>query len=180
STIPSSITSIPLLETLQDDFPQGCIGTLINVVTSIPTCELLGPFEPLAPLITVTESIKNNPRELLKYLTQIDESFNDICSAPICADKVVQDAIPAIEFGCKTDLNNKNTIMELIYGAIAVADQEQVCTRCNKDIINAFDNFLKNNTFALQVLDQSGINQTSIDTMKIGIAVKCGIKVEDC
>ncbi|KAF0558397.1 hypothetical protein F8M41_009289 [Gigaspora margarita] len=119
----------------------------------------LDHFEPLAPLITVTESIKNNTRELLKYLTQIDESFNDICSAPICADKITG-----------------NTVI----GAIAVADKEQVCTRCNKDIINAFDNFLKNNTFALQVLDQSGINQTSIDTMKIGIAVKCGIKVEDC
>ncbi|CAG8735840.1 25302_t:CDS:2, partial [Gigaspora rosea] len=96
---------------LQDDFPgnisQGCIETLINVVTSIPTCELLGPFESLAPLITVTES------------------------------------------------------------AIAVADPEQVCTQCNKDIIIAFDNFLKNNTFALQVLAQSGINQKSIDTMKL-------------
>ncbi|KAF0554657.1 hypothetical protein F8M41_019000 [Gigaspora margarita] len=66
-----------------------------------------------------------------------------------------------------------------VIDAIAVADPEQVCTRCNKDIINTFGNFIKNNTLALQVLAQAGINQTRIDTMKIGVAVKCGIKFED-
>ncbi|RIB29953.1 hypothetical protein C2G38_2055266 [Gigaspora rosea] len=68
-----------------------------------------------------------------------------------------------------------NTIID----AIAVAEPGQVCTQCNKDIINTFGNFLKNNTLALQVLAQAGINQTRIDTMKIGVAVKCGINFED-
>ncbi|RIB07377.1 hypothetical protein C2G38_2214613 [Gigaspora rosea] len=68
-----------------------------------------------------------------------------------------------------------NTIIE----AIAFANPEQVCTQCNKDIINTFGNFLENNTLALQVLAQAGINQILIDTMKIGIAVKCGINFED-
>ncbi|CAG8611631.1 hypothetical protein C2G38_2181419 [Gigaspora rosea] len=68
-----------------------------------------------------------------------------------------------------------NTIID----AIAVADPGQVCTQCNKDIINTFGNFLKNNTLALQVLAQAGINQARIDTMKIGVAVKCGINFED-
>ncbi|RIB07381.1 hypothetical protein C2G38_2113932 [Gigaspora rosea] len=66
-----------------------------------------------------------------------------------------------------------------IIDTIAVADPGQVCTQCNKDIINTFGNFLKNNTLALQILAQAGINQTRIDTMKIGVAVKCGINFED-
>ncbi|CAG8566380.1 11968_t:CDS:2 [Gigaspora margarita] len=51
------------------------------------------------------------------------------------------------------------------------------CVKPN--IINTFANFLKNNTLALQVLAQVGINQTCIDTIKIGIAVKYGITFED-
>ncbi|CAG8833728.1 34772_t:CDS:1, partial [Gigaspora margarita] len=69
---------------------------------------------------------------------------------------------------------NGNNIID----AIAVADPEHVCTQCNKDIINTFDNFLKNNPLALQALSRAGFNQTHIDTVKTGVAVKCGIKFE--
>ncbi|CAG8746354.1 12092_t:CDS:2, partial [Gigaspora margarita] len=203
STIPSNITSIPLPEPLQDDIPgnisQSCKNTFATIFFSpaFTACLPIGALlPPLLPLISEIGNIKTNPRELLKYLDPIDEFSDVICSASKCADKDIQGAIQDIEDGCKADLNNNNTFAELILvlslpdspinitgnaviDAIAVADPEQVCTRCNKDIINTFGNFIKNNTLALQVLAQAGINQTRIDTMKIGVAVKCGIKFED-
>ncbi|KAF0558398.1 hypothetical protein F8M41_009290 [Gigaspora margarita] len=79
----------------------------------------------------------------------------------------------------KEVLNFLDQIDQFSIDAIAVANPGQVCTQCNKDIINTFGNFLKNNILALQVLAQVGINQTRIDTMTIGVAVKYGITFED-
>ncbi|KAF0536687.1 hypothetical protein F8M41_009082 [Gigaspora margarita] len=188
---------------------------------------LLKKFFIIIVLLALTTVGSTIPSKLLQYLDSIDEFSNNICSVPKCADEDVQKTIQAIESGCQTDLNNNNTLAELIYGvfvfysplrdsicfknhdefcvhetlnttlnlpdspikitgipiidAIAVADSKPVCTKCNKDIIRTFGMFIKNNTLALQVLAHAGINQNSIDTMRIGIAVKCSIKfLENC
>ncbi|CAG8666697.1 9697_t:CDS:2, partial [Dentiscutata heterogama] len=63
--------------------------------------------------------------------------------------------------------------------AVAVADPEKICTRCNKDMINTLFNFLKNNDLALKLLEKLGIDKHRIDKKKVGVAVKCGINFED-
>jgi hypothetical protein len=64
--------------------------------------------------------------------------------------------------------------------AVAVADPEAVCTRCNKDIVNTFFNFLKpSNKLALQILAELGITDKALEQLKVFVAVKCGIKFED-
>ncbi|CAG8613522.1 10168_t:CDS:2, partial [Gigaspora rosea] len=180
STIPSNITSIPPPKDNRfnlGNLSASCEDTLSKIVLSreFLICVPIPALLPLVPIIPEIGNIKKNPRELLNYLDPIDQFSNIICLVPKCSDKGVQSAIQEILNRCTTELNNNNTIVD----AIAVADPEQVCTQCNKDIINTFGNFLKNNTFALQVLAQAGINQTLIDTMKIGVAVKYGINFED-
>jgi len=63
--------------------------------------------------------------------------------------------------------------------SIAVADPSDVCTRCNKDVVNTFENFLENNDLAKKLLANIGVDDKKLDLVKVGIAVKCGIKFED-
>jgi hypothetical protein len=63
--------------------------------------------------------------------------------------------------------------------AVAVADPSAVCTNCNKEIINTFFNFIKNNDLALQILAGVGVNDKALTLAKTGVAVKCGAKFED-
>lgn len=63
--------------------------------------------------------------------------------------------------------------------SIAVADPDKVCTTCNKDIVNTFENFLKDNDLAKQVLASLGVTDKMLELANVGIAVKCGISFED-
>jgi hypothetical protein len=63
--------------------------------------------------------------------------------------------------------------------SIAVAEPQEICTKCNKDIVNTIFNFLKNNELALKVLESFKITDKEIGLAKLGVAVKCGAKFED-
>ncbi|RIB14720.1 hypothetical protein C2G38_2194244 [Gigaspora rosea] len=82
----------------------------------------------------------------------------------------------------RLEKHQRNKVLKEQSASVNEVSTNEVSTNelsTNEDIINTFGNFLKNNTLALQILAQAGINQTRIDTMKIGVAVKCGINFED-
>jgi hypothetical protein len=63
--------------------------------------------------------------------------------------------------------------------SVAVADPEEICTKCNKDIVTALFTFIDNSNHTIQLLESLNIiTDETITNIKLGVAVKCGLEFE--
>lgn len=155
------------------------------------------------PLEQFSEKLCSAPRCSDKGIENMVEAMKDGCKSDLSKNNLLQFIFDAIAlYPAARDImcfkNEKvfcwNETMTTVFGlspspytitgnplidSVAVTDPNEICTKCNKDIVTTFFNFINNNDLALQILKSLEINDDIINKVKSSIAIKCGYEFEE-